>query len=206
MILNFSIIFIVIFTSCMPSGSITGHIYNMDGTILSSKVLVCCLAKSPNVNITHGDPAPPYLVMQAEGSYKIDKLPSGDYALWVIDRSANLFSNGISLIHVPASQEADFKLVPGGSISGHVLDENRQPISTKVYLGSLYKVRVTCENETMGSTADVSEDGTYYFGNLMPGKYRIRASIGINSLYENVEVESNRATIYDFSYNSNSLP
>jgi len=187
---------------CFLHGSISGHISNTNGTAPTSKVLVCCLAKSPYVNITYGDPAPPYLVVESGANFKFDNLPFGDYDLWVINRSDNSFSNGILSVNVSLGQEANanFILLPGGSVSGHVLDQNGQSISSTVYLGYLHKVRVTCENQTMGSTVFVSEDGSYYFGNLMPGKYRIMVNIDVHTLYGDIIIESNKTAIHDFSF------
>lgn len=202
-----SIVLIAISSCNIWRGSISGDIFNTDGTKFLSEVSICCKPNDPNVHIAYGDPMPHYLIIKAKSNYKIDNLPKGDYTIWVVDRADNLFSNGAYTVHVPSSQNTDLKLVPGGSLAGRVIDENGYPISTTIYNGSLYQVRVTYFYDLYDvQVVYVSEDGSYSFNNLIPGEYKIKVGIGGSEPWDNVVVPSGQSIIHNFSYSNIGMP
>jgi hypothetical protein len=185
-------------------GSISGNIYRSDGTPYSGEVSVCCDPLDENVHITHGDPAPLYLIIHANGNYKIDSLPAGDYYIWAVAHHDKLFSDRILTVSVKASQKVsniDLILVPGGSISGHVLDENGNPVSYVIdpITNNKIDIRMMAVYNPVGYsspyTTQVATDGTYSFNNLPPGEYLIGSGFPLN---EKITVESGKEIRYDF--------
>jgi hypothetical protein len=107
------------------SGSISGHIFQPDGTIVNTEVQLICFAKDRI--IAYGDPMTAFLPITTHGNYKISKLPGSDeYYLWVIDSTHNLYSDGFQHISVKPFQETSLDLIlkPGGTISGRFLDSD----------------------------------------------------------------------------------
>jgi hypothetical protein len=154
---------------------------------------VCCDPLDPNVNIAHGDPTPPYLVIFANGNYRIDSLPAGDYYIWAVAyvNNNNKLFDSIRIVSVKARHETsniDLRLVPGGSISGQIIDENGNPVSSagtnrSFYMHSIFRV-------SWEYTVHIAPDGTYSLENLLPGEYQIRSDI--------VTIESGKETHYDY--------
>ncbi len=152
-----------------------------------------------NVHITYGDPAPPYLVKDAVGNYKIDELPESDYYLWVVATEDNLYSDGFRLVTTQAAQEnskIDFALVPGGSISGGFLDTDGKPApgaGGNKWI-AMYSIPVGWEY-----IIDVATDGTYSRLGLLPAEYQIYSNLIQSQPPDRVTIESGRETHYDFS-------
>lgn len=193
-----SILTTITWTGCCRLGSVSGHIYQSNDTVYNNEVNVCCQPLDRNIHITRGDPGPPYLIVHATGNYKIDGLPKGDYYLWIVAPNDNLFSDGARLISVRAFQETsntDFELVAGGSISGHFLDENGNPLSSagdREWV-AMYNTLVSWEY-----TIYVAEDGTYSLRNLLPGEYQIYSCYSAPPHDEVVIIQSGKETHYDF--------
>lgn len=154
-------------------GSISGNIYQPDGTIVTSEADIFC-KPPPGVHITYGDPAPPYLVIQAQGDYMIDNLPAGDYIIWARTTDYSLFCDSPINVTVQTSQNTsmDIFLVPGGSISGQV--NGIEPDMIKKY----EPLTVTCHYSGVcgdfTKSCAVAEDGTYSLEGIGPGTYTIR--------------------------------
>lgn len=152
-------------------GSVSGNIYQADGTIVTSEARISC--KPPEgVYITSGDPMPPCLVIQAQGDYFIDNLPSGDYIIWAYTTDDSLFCNSPINVNVQTSQNTskDIFLVPGGSISGRVngiepdmIKDKPVTVSYSYYVAGLYLSR----------SCTVAEDGTYFLEGIPPGTCKI---------------------------------
>jgi hypothetical protein len=152
-------------------GSISGNIYQTDGTIVTSEARISC-KPPPGVYITSGDPMPPCLVIQAQGDYLIDNLPAGDYLILVRTTDYSLFSNSPINVNVQTSQNTskDIFLVPGGAISGHVTGIEPDMIKDK-------PLTVSCWNSTVcgdfSRSCTVAEDGTYSLEGIAPGTCKI---------------------------------
>jgi hypothetical protein len=156
-------------------GSISGRIYQPDGTIVTSEADIFC--KPPQgVYITSGDPMPECLVIHAQGDYMIDNLPAGDYIIWVRTTDYALFCDSPINVNVQTSQNTskDIFLVPGGSISGKVTGIELDIIEDK-------PLKVECITKFEGFTwsyfsksCTVAEDGTYSLEGIAPGTCTIK--------------------------------
>jgi hypothetical protein len=194
--LAISIPLLIMWVSNIQLGSISGNIYHPDNTVYDEQVGICCKPLNVNTNITHGDPAPPYLFLHASGSYKIDDLPEGDYYLWVVAPDDNLFSDGFRLVSVQSQENSniDFKLVPGGSISGGFLDKGRNPVSGA---GGNKWVAMYSIPAGWHYSINVAPDGTYSLENLLPGEYQIYSNL--IQTHNRVTIESGQESHFDFS-------
>jgi len=152
-------------------GSISGNIYQPDGTIVTSEARISC-KPPPGVYITSGDPMPPCLIIQAQGDYLIDNLPAGDYIIWARTTDYSLFCDSPINVNVQASQNTsmDIFLVPGGSISGHVngiepdmIKDKPLTVSYSCYVAGL----------DLSRSCTVSEYGTYSLEGVPPGTCKI---------------------------------
>jgi len=183
-------------------GSISGNIYQSDGTIVSSEARISC--KPPRgIYITHGDPMPPCLVIEAQGDYLIDNLPAGDYIIWARTTDYSLFCDSPINVNVQTSKNTsiDIFLVPGGSMSGHVngiepdmIRDKPVTVSYSYYVAGLYLSR----------SCTVAEDGTYSLEGVPPGTCKIYLeniwySNSHHSQSETVTIKSGEVIYKDFS-------
>jgi len=182
-------------------GWISGHIYQPDGTIVTSEADIFC-KPPPGVHITHGDPAPPCLLIHAQGDYMIDNLPAGDYIIWARTTDYSLFCDSPINVNVQTSQNTsmDIFLVPGGSISGQVTGIELDIIEDK-------PLTVSCWYSAVGSdfskSCTVAEDGTYSLEGIAPGTCTIKLeniwySNSHHSQSETVTIKSGEHIVKDF--------
>jgi len=152
-------------------GSISGNIYQPDGTIVTSEARISC-KPPPGVYITSGDPMPECLIIQAQGNYLIDNLPAGDYIIWARTADYSLFCVSPIDVNVQTSQNTsmDIFLVPGGSRSGTVkgiepdmIKDKPLTVSYSYYVAGLYLSR----------SCTVDEDGTYSLEGIPPGNCKM---------------------------------
>jgi hypothetical protein len=187
-------------------GSISGHIYRTDGTIITTEVSVFCAPLDPNVHITHGDPAPPALVVNGYGVYKIDDLPASRYIIVAVATNHSLFSEKPITVNVKKrlNTPQDLILVPGGSITGRV--SGIEPAMNK---SAPFKVQCIIEREEMwwsyfSKSCAVAEDGTYLLEDVAPGTLRMYVNNGwgpgsYHAESAVVTVKSGEQTQKDFS-------
>jgi hypothetical protein len=137
----------------------------------------------------------------AEGKFSIRQLPPGDYTL-TAERAGFLMPadaagvRSISLTLQAGVNKDDLKLalIPGGSITGRVLDEDGEPLTA-----------VSVSAEIAGETwarATPDETGRYRMEQLRPAKYRIRVT-PVNPQYP-PEIRADGTK--DFCYHSTYYP
>ena len=163
-------------------GSISGHIYQSDGTIVTSEADIFC-KPPPGVYITKSDPMPTYLVIQAQGDYLIDNLPAGDYIIWARTTDYSLFCDSpINVtVQTPLNTSMDIFLVPGGSISGQVNGIEPDMIKDEpLAVTCLY----TVAGLKFGKSCTVAEDGTYSLEGIPPSTCKIKLEIWYSSSYD----------------------
>jgi hypothetical protein len=154
-------------------GSISGHIYQADGsTLFSNEVDV-------HIFSTSGEKSDS--TVSTDGSYTLEGLPTGMYRVSVqAEGYPGQYYNGVftknltSLVSVIAPLEItgiDFSLKKGGSISGHVYQADGV---TPVPGASL---SVIPAEAPMAQPKEVksASDGSYALRNLTPGAYRVLA-------------------------------
>jgi hypothetical protein len=127
-----------------------------------------------------------YARTDATGRFSFADLTPGEYNLWV-NRNGYLAMGygqatpngpGKSLTLTPGEQKRDvvFHLTPMGSITGHVYDEDQDPIAGAgvQVLQTMYVNGHRRMNQTMGSSTD--DVGQYRISQLPPGKYYLSAT------------------------------
>ena len=129
-------------------------------------------------------PEPRVTLSDANGQYSLTDLPPGSYTVSVTRTgfAPQTYAHGRSTIATPivvtAGQSVpgiDFALVPGGSISGRVLDEDGSP-----FAGAIVDALVTRSDngtDTFRSVASSQTDdrGDFRLFGLAPGQYYISA-------------------------------
>jgi hypothetical protein len=117
----------------------------------------------------------------AEGKFSIRQLPPSDYTL-TADRAgfvmpadaAGVRSMSLTLLAGAKKDDLKLALIPGGSITGRVLDEDGEPVLA-------VSVSAEIAGETLARvTAD--ETGRYRMDQLRPAKYRIHV-VPVNPQY-----------------------
>jgi uncharacterized GH25 family protein len=122
----------------------------------------------------------------ATGRFSFADLTPGRYNLWA-NRNGYLAIGygqatpngpGKTVTLKPGEQKRDvvFHLTPMGSITGHVYDEDQEPIAgaSVQVLQTMYVNGRRRMNQTMGSSTD--DAGEYRISQLLPGKYYLSAT------------------------------
>ena len=167
-------------------GTISGHVYQADGTTPISGAWVCANSVTEGIGIGSST--------DSSGSYTIWGLTSGNYRIY---SSATSYltqyykgvasSNDATSVSVTApanTPNIDFKLKMGGSISGHVYQaDGITPISGAY-------VRADPGGNGNGSYTDSA--GSYNIRGLVTGNYLVRAnaSIYFTQYYDNATSSS----------------
>jgi hypothetical protein len=103
-----------------------------------------------------------------EGKFTITGIDTGRYSV-AIDKTGFITTADLPVLNLQAGDvknDLKFKLVPAGSIVGRVLTEDGDPVDNAM---------VVIENYPANTTTD--ERGQYRLGGLIPGKYRLRATL-----------------------------
>ena len=130
-------------------------------------------------------PEPRVTLSEADGRYSLADLPAGSYTVSVTRTgyAPQTYSKGRSItptrIAVTDAQRAaniDFALVPGGFISGRILDEDGSP-----FAGALVDALVTRSDNGTDSLFSVSSSqtddrGEFRLFGLAPGQYYVSAA------------------------------
>jgi hypothetical protein len=167
-----------------PLGSISGHVYQSDGTTPFAGALVYAQGRSSTST--------------PDGSYTISSLPSGYYQPYVTatgyitlyygNAVDYRYANWVRLSAPDNTPDIDFTLRKGGSISGHVYQpDGIMPIGNAQVYVELTENMFVCSRY-----ATVEADGSYSISGLIPGKYRVKACSAkyVTEYYHNVFVES----------------
>lgn len=107
----------------------------------------------------------------AAGKFIVKDLPAGGFYAYVEASGYTMpiqnYLNGASGTLAAGDKKAvELKLIPTGTISGRVLDEDGNPVMAEV---------TTDNGSSVVSTAGTDEKGQYRLSGVEPGKYRIKA-------------------------------
>lgn len=114
-------------------------------------------------------------VTTAEGKFSIASLPAGEYSIeteragYVMARNYG-FGENPNAVQLASGEKKDTKLtlVPGGSISGRVLDSTGEPMAD---------IPVQAEGGWRAAQFTITDDsGHFRLSGLLPGTYRVHAS------------------------------
>lgn len=122
--------------------------------------------------ITNGPAQPESSITDASGSFVLNSLPSGTYAL--IAQQPNYPQNRQvrKKVEVKAGETIDavtIELTPGGAISGHVVDEDGDPMSGC----NVQAHPASHPDHRVSATASADENGEYRLSRLAAGKYLV---------------------------------
>jgi Carboxypeptidase regulatory-like domain len=137
----------------------------------------------------------------AEGRFTIIGIPAGNYQV-AIDRVGYVVPVEITRgqITLHAAEKKDnykLKLVPVGSITGHVLDADGAPMEG-----------LTVEAELAGKverSATTDDRGQYRIGGLRPGKYRVRAKTQALPIPPEIRTDGTTEVNYGATYHPGAL-
>jgi protocatechuate 3,4-dioxygenase beta subunit len=165
-----------------PGATITGNV-TVQGKAAAGVIVVML----KNDRRTSGrEYSGPKDVTDAEGNYRIENVPAGNYRIMPAarayvstdeaNRERNLVVNkGDTIEHI------DFALVPGGVITGKVVDAEGKPM-----VEEFVQVFTVTENQSVygGYTSTSTDDrGVYRMYGLRPGSYRVAAGRGEESFH-----------------------
>ncbi len=164
--------------SNQPPGSVEGRVTNtLTGDIVSGAIL--------RLNPTGRPPAggwqPQTSISQADGSFRFDSVSPGIYVLSAQKEGFVSLILGASTAPINVGPEQQItnlavQLNPQGSVSGKVLDEQRQPVpGVSVELFTDYTLRGKLQLRR-ASTAPSNKSGEFNFKNVAPGKYYLAAA------------------------------
>ncbi len=150
------------------AGSIEGHVLNLltSAPVRKAKVM---LTTPQIVLIADTD---------AEGTFQFTGLPPGTYRLSArhsgfVDRASR---RPISLGPNDLVANAEIRLRPQGVITGHILDEDGEPVSDAYVSGFKEVYRDGRKRwERLNSGGRTNDTGEYRFPSLTPGRYLLQA-------------------------------
>jgi hypothetical protein len=135
--------------------------------------------------VADGLPEPRVTLSEPDGRYGLTDLPAGSYTISVTrtgyapqthSTGRNITPTPIVLSNAQRAANIDFALVPGGYISGRILDEDGSP-----FAGAVVDALVTrSENGTdtlfSVSSSQTDDRGEFRLFGLVPGNYYVSAS------------------------------
>ncbi|HLX45230.1 MAG TPA: carboxypeptidase-like regulatory domain-containing protein [Bryobacteraceae bacterium] len=118
---------------------------------------------------------PQSAITDITGSFSMTNVVAGQYQLTVQHRNYPMDRNGPArkTIEIKAGEKAgpvDLTLIPGASVSGHVVDEDGDPLSGCSVMATPPKTPYS----QFGGPVSV-EDGTFRLFGISPGKYQVSA-------------------------------
>ena len=172
-------------------GSVSGHVYQEDGITPIQGLLMKALTVTYNdgavSSIAYAQKYTGYT--DEEGSYIIENLPPGKYLVSTWSSYSKMpyvdESYALDLTSIPVGQNEnvgniDFVLAVGGTISGHVYQEDGVTPIPNLYINvSDYDNRYF---DYLSCYAYTKEDGSYTVYGLASGKYRVMANPGYTYL------------------------
>ncbi|MFF2316417.1 carboxypeptidase regulatory-like domain-containing protein [Arthrobacter sp. NPDC058097] len=168
----------------VTGGSISGQITAPAGVDLSSVQASVYDAAGPNPNYVGSSS------VNADGTYKVNGLNTGSYKVQFLGTNSGLLENWFdgaasfvdaTPVAVAAGQEhasVNASLVKGASINGRVTS------SVGVNLGGVWAYLYQADDLAYVQSARVSADGSYQFGGLTAGSYKIQFSTGSSGALE----------------------
>ena len=116
------------------------------------------------------------------GAFSFSNLPAGDYRVRVMHQNYPQDRGGIQkTVRASAGETANrltFELIPGGVISGRIVDEDGDPLNGCDVMP--HPARNVNQGVNMIRTPGAREDGSYRIFNIPPGKYVISAQCPIS--------------------------
>jgi hypothetical protein len=152
------------------AGSIEGHVFNtVTGAPLRKATVVLSAPAAPIRLVGDTD---------AEGRFQFSGLPPGTYRLsgsrtGFLDRQAR---RPILLGANDQVTDAEIRLPPQSVITGHVLDEDGEPVDrARVWIYKQTYRNGSRQWDRLNTASETNDTGEYRFPNLTPGRYLLQA-------------------------------
>lgn len=140
--------------------------------------------KKANVSLNFTGVVPPETQKQGRqtgitdqsGAFAFDNLSTGQYRIFATHQNYPQAGAGVvKSVQVSAGETASVKLelIPGAAISGHIVDEDGDPLTGCMV--QVHPAKNFNQIAPMGRPSTVREDGSYRFYGIPPGKYSITA-------------------------------
>jgi hypothetical protein len=121
-------------------------------------------------------------VTDAAGKFRFEQVPAGTW--WLRARKPG-FEDGRypprhGSLHLAAGQEmapVDIRLVPYGTLSGHILDEDGEPFPTAMVSALSYRYDSGHRRLTPADTTETNNKGEFSLAKIPPGRYFLSASV-----------------------------
>ena len=132
-------------------------------------------------------------ISDANGKFHIDGVDAGDYYFQVkrtgfVEQTYKPMSANASegRLHLTAGQEfhdVEFKLVPQSALSGKVVDEDGDPLTSAMVTASKYTFATGHRTLMTADSGQTNDRGEFRLGKLPPGRYYLSAEImGFNPM------------------------
>lgn len=188
--ISLSTLFILLFTVAAHSATISGTLFQSDGTTpVTGTTSTVTLYSSPHCNSKKR--VETVEVSPADGSYYFDNITAGTYLLEAEVTDANLISEWwagdqsspqciprslLSVADEEVATEKNFQLSVGSTISGTVfIEDGTTPLSSSTGRVHVYSGNNCESKQYVGTTTTNSSDGTYTVDKLAPGSYYLKA-------------------------------
>ena len=118
------------------------------------------------------------------GKFKFERVDPGDYYLtakhagFMDETYKPTGRDSQGRMHLSASQElseVEFRLVPQGAVSGHVVDEDGDPVASAMVTASTYSFATGHRKLQPADTGTTNDRGEFRLGKLSPGSYYLNA-------------------------------
>jgi Carboxypeptidase regulatory-like domain len=144
--------------------------------VQKASVSIFPIGVAPNQSQHQG---PQTVITDAGGSFGFNNVATGSYQLTVTHRNYPARRGGVrKTVQVTATENAptvSVELIPGASLSGHVVDEDGDPLSGCMVQIHSAKNFSQSEGGRFMRMPMAREDGSYRLYGLTPGKYTITA-------------------------------
>ncbi len=155
----------------------------------------------PNVAIHVMGPQQASTISDAGGRYTIGGLPAGRYELRALPSPDAYYQEQAATLVLTGgvTTTLDLVLLPAGRITGHVTDQNGQPVSAEISLGTFEPAHFT--TDANGAFAMNNLDArSVWLGISAPGTWWVYANGALTGIGAGakVEVVAGRTTVVDF--------
>jgi hypothetical protein len=160
------------------TGSVTGMVRDSVTRMPIRKASVSINPMMVPMNSTGKPQMPKLTSTDASGTFTITDLPAGQYRLIIQHQNypQARFGGITKNIEIKAGESAGpvaVDLIPGGAVSGRILDEDGEPIQG--CFAQVHPVKNPDQGVQMSGNPSTNENGDYRFYSVPPGKYVVMA-------------------------------
>jgi hypothetical protein len=157
---------------------------NVDGVVVDAVTHQPVRKATVSLNLRSGmgarpqNAGPKSATTDATGSFSLSSLDPGQYQLMVLHPNYPQSQNAVrKIVEIKAGEKAapvNIELIPAASVTGHVVDEDGDPMSGCIVQAA--QQRNSGQNFFMTNAQTSPEDGSYRIHGMAPGKYLLYAT------------------------------